>query len=410
LMHLSKRIIGSLSASLAGRRVVICITGSVASFLSPAIAREIMRHGAEVHAFLTPDAVKLVSPQLLHWATGNPVVTELTGELEHVKYAREADLVLVAPATANTIAKMVHGVSDNAVTALLLTAMGYGKKVIVVPAMHEPMWDAEQTRRNVEELRDMGVTVLEPVVAEEKARLAEPSTIADHVIRMLHPKRLPEGTAVLVSAGATAEHIDPIRVVTNQSSGRMGLEIALEAFRRGAETHLILGHASVEPPNYIKTYRVSDSESLRKTLQELVESLRPKIYFSTIAVADYRPLTAWEKKVDTSTYHTITVELRAVDKILPLVKYLNPSTTVVAFKAEYNVDDETLIARAKNLLDHSDIVYASDVGRPGSYFGSKTTSGIIVDRWGKTIHVENRSKSEVAFLLLDLATSTSGER
>ncbi|MEM2800991.1 MAG: bifunctional phosphopantothenoylcysteine decarboxylase/phosphopantothenate--cysteine ligase CoaBC, partial [Candidatus Caldarchaeum sp.] len=240
-MHPSKEIVGSLSDVLKGRRVALCVTGSVSAYLSPAIARELMRHGAEVTAFLTRDACRLVTPTLLQWATGNPAVTDMTGELEHVRYGREVDLVLVAPATANTLAKIASGIADNVVTALALTAMGYGKIVAVAPAMHEPMWMAEQTRRNVEKLRRMGVVVLEPSVVEQKAKLAEPAYIAEHVLRLLHPKRLPEGVKVLVSAGATVEYLDPIRVVTNQSSGRMGLEIALESYRRGAETTLILG-------------------------------------------------------------------------------------------------------------------------------------------------------------------------
>ncbi|GBC69842.1 Coenzyme A biosynthesis bifunctional protein CoaBC [archaeon HR01] len=404
-MHPSKGISGSLSSILNGKRIILCVTGSVAAYLSPAIARELMRHGADVHAFLTPDAVKLLGPQLLHWATGNPVITELSGELEHVKYAVGSDLVLVAPATANTIAKVTHGVADNAVTALLLTAMGYGKNIIIVPAMHEPMWLAEQTRRNVEALRRWGVTVLEPEIVEEKAKLADPAYIVEHVIRMLHPKRLPEGVRVLVSAGATAENIDPIRVVTNQSSGRMGLEIALEAYRRGAETQLILGYSVVEPPRYIPTTRVTDSESLRKTLQTRLTTNPPAIYFSTIAVADYRPRHVWDRKVDTGTTPDLKIELRAVDKILPIVKSISPSTVVVAFKAEYNVDDETLLQRAEKLLEYSDIVYASDVGRPGSEFGSKTTTGIIIDSERKVIHVENLSKHQVAAMLLDLTAS-----
>ncbi|MEM3031467.1 MAG: bifunctional phosphopantothenoylcysteine decarboxylase/phosphopantothenate--cysteine ligase CoaBC [Nitrososphaerota archaeon] len=388
-----------------GKRITLCVTGSVSAYLSPAIARELMRHGADVHAFLTPDALKLVTPALLQWATGNPVVTEMTGELEHIRYARDSDLILVAPATANTMAKMVYGISDNAVTALVLTAMGHGKKIVVVPAMHEPMWIAGQTRRNLDALRSMGVEVVEPQMGEEKAKMAEPAYVADHVIRLLHPKRLPEGVRVLVSAGATVEHIDPIRVVTNQSSGRMGIEIAVEAFRRGAETNLVLGHASVEPPHYIPTIRVTDSESLKQALQTHITTDPPHIYFSTIAVADYRPKRRWETKVDTTSQQEISLELRAVDKILPIVKSLSPSTIVIAFKAEHNVDDDTLLLRARKLLDYSDLVYASDVGRPGAEFGSRTTSGVIVDAARNIVHIKSRSKGEVAAMLLDLAAS-----
>ncbi|MEM4282036.1 MAG: bifunctional phosphopantothenoylcysteine decarboxylase/phosphopantothenate--cysteine ligase CoaBC [Candidatus Caldarchaeum sp.] len=404
-MHPSKEIVGSLSDVLKGRRVALCVTGSVSAYLSPAIARELMRHGAEVTAFLTRDACRLVTPTLLQWATGNPAVTDMTGELEHVRYGREVDLVLVAPATANTLAKIASGIADNVVTALALTAMGYGKIVAVAPAMHEPMWMAEQTRRNVETLRRMGVVVLEPSVVEQKAKLAEPAYIAEQVLRLLHPKKLPEGVKVLVSAGATVEYLDSIRVVTNQSSGRMGLEIALESYRRGAEATLILGHASVEPPSYIKKISVNDSESLRETVTRIFKTTPPDIYFSAIAVADYKPVAKIENKVDTALQPRISIQLSAVDKVLPLAKSLSPSTVVVAFKAEYRVDDKQLLDKARRLLAYSDIVYASDVSRPEAWFGSETTSGIIIDRNDGVVHVVNRRKSEVAAMLLDKAAS-----
>jgi phosphopantothenoylcysteine decarboxylase/phosphopantothenate--cysteine ligase len=403
--HPSKEIVGTVSDVLGSRKIALCVTGSVAAFLSPAIARELMRQGAEVYVFMTPSAATLVSPTLMQWASGNPVVAELTAELEHVRYAAECDLVLVAPATANTIAKMAAGVADNPVTTLALTAMGYRKKVVVVPAMHEPMWAAEQTQRNIETLKKLGVTVIEPAIAEQKAKLADISCIVDNVVRLLHPKRLPEGVRVLVTAGATVEYIDPIRVVSNQSSGRMGLEIAMEAFRRGAEVGLILGHASVNPSSYIPVVRVDDSESLKQALKAQLAEKPPNIYFSTIAVADYRPIRRREAKADTSTENRLHIDLESVGKVLPTVKELSPSTVVVAFKAEYRVDEKQLVEKAKRLLDYSDIVYASDVARPEARFGSATTSGVVVDRKGNIITVSNKRKSEVAALLLDLAAS-----
>jgi hypothetical protein len=235
--------------------------------------------------------------------------------------------------------------------------------------------------------------------------LADIPYIVDNVVRLLHPERLPEGVRVLVAAGATIEYMDPIRVVTNQSSGRMGLEIATEAFRRGAEVGLILGHASVNPPSYIPVVRVDDSESLKQALKAQLTEKPPNIYFSTIAVADYRPVRRREAKADTSTENRLHIDLESVGKILPTVKELSPSTVVVAFKAEYRVDEKQLVEKAKRLLDYSDIVYASDVARPEARFGSATTSDVVVDRKGNTITVSNKRKSEVAALLLDLAAS-----
>ena len=245
MSHPSKDITGAKGSELAGRKVALLVSSSVASFKAPEIARELMRHGADVHVVVTPATEKMVGSDLLEWATGNQVVKELTGKLEHIALAGNSstrvDLVLVSPATANTIGKLASGIDDTAVTTVAATAIGSKIPVLVAPAMHEPLYDHPIVRENIERLKRIGVEFIDPEIVEGKAKIASTDRIVKAVIAKLasHKKDL-QGLRVLVTAGPTVEHIDPVRVITNRSSGKMGVAIAEETVSRGAETTLIL--------------------------------------------------------------------------------------------------------------------------------------------------------------------------
>ncbi|MDJ0270378.1 MAG: bifunctional phosphopantothenoylcysteine decarboxylase/phosphopantothenate--cysteine ligase CoaBC [Aigarchaeota archaeon] len=405
--HPSKEIIASYSDVLSGKRVALCITGSVAAYLAPEIARTIMRYGAEVYPVMTEEATELISPSIMEWATGNKPIVRLTGGMEHIKLAGEhegrVDAIVVAPATANTISKAAHGIADNAVTTLLSVALGSGTPILIAPAMHEPMLRNRAVSDSIKTLGEMGVTFIEPRVEEGRAKVALPESICNHLVRLLHPKKLPSGSHVIVAAGATVEYIDPIRVVTNLSSGKLGLSIALESFRRGGDVTLLIGHSKIEPPYYINTRNVKTTQELREALREEIEKKRPILYFSTIAVADYRPAKSFERKLDTRSHGRLSVEFVRNEKVLPMIKELSPKTVVVAFKAEYNVGRDELIARARELLQYADAVYASDVSKTDSAFGSETSSGVIVARDMDVVWVEKERKDVLASRLLDVA-------
>jgi len=410
--HPSKQIVGSHGQVLRGKRIVLCVTGSVSAYLAPAIARELMRYGGEVFTFMTKTATSLVGPELMRWATGNPVVTELTGELEHVRMGSRitegADLVLVAPASANTIAKAAAGIADNPVTAVILMASGSAIPLIIVPAMHEPMWANQALAKAVENLKSMGVTFVEPRIEEEKAKLADPQTVREFVIRALHPRPLPPGTRVWVSSGATAEHLDPVRVVTNLSSGKLGVAVAMEAFRRGAEVQMFLGHSQVRPPPYITVSETRTSGDLRKALEQSLAMTKPHLYFAVAAVADYKPAKPFSSKVDSRVDPVLHLDLEATEKVLPLIKELSPSTVVVAFKAEHGVEEAELVRRAEMLLGEADIVYATDISLPESSFGSDTSSGVMVTGRGQAVWVRKEKKEELAARLLNAASLLIG--
>jgi phosphopantothenoylcysteine decarboxylase/phosphopantothenate--cysteine ligase len=205
--HTSKRIIGTKGDELKGRKIVLCITGSVAAVRSPEIARELMRLGAEVYTVMTPMAQKILHPYMMEWATGNPVVTELTGMIEHVTYAgdhpQRADLVLVAPCTANTLGKAAAAIDDTPVTTVLTTAIGAGIPVIVAPAMHGSMYRHPLVLENIRRLRSIGVEVLMPRFEEDKAKIPGTEMIVEAVVRKLTYKRDLEGRRILITAGPT---------------------------------------------------------------------------------------------------------------------------------------------------------------------------------------------------------------
>src|SRR5437879_10352742 len=235
MSHPSKDIISSKGRELAGKKIALLVTSSVASFKAPEIARELMRYGADVYAVISPSTEKMIGSDLLEWATGNPVVRELTGKLEHIALAGKSsghvDLVLIAPATANTIGKLASVIDDTPVATAAATAIGSKLPVIIAPAMHEPLYDHPIAQENIARLKQIGVEFVEPEIVEGKAQIAPTAKIIQAVITRLSSqlssqRRDLEGHRVLVTAGPTIEHIDPVRVITNRSSGKMAVAIA----------------------------------------------------------------------------------------------------------------------------------------------------------------------------------------
>jgi len=396
---------------LAGKKIALLVTSSVASFKAPEIARELMRHGADVYAVTSPSTEKMVGADLLEWATGNPVVTNLTGKLEHIalggKSEGHADLVLVAPATANTIGKLATGIDDTPVTTVAATAIGSRIPVLIAPAMHEPLYDHPIVQENISRLKKIGVEFIEPEVLEGKAKIASTEKIVRSVISRFYGKqgRDLEGRRVLVTAGPTIEHIDPVRIVTNRSSGKMGLAIAEETSSRGADTTLILGPGTVSPPSNIKTIRVeSTSELLEAVLGELEHS-SPDLVFAAGAPTDYKPVTLAPKKIKTREKPQINLELRATPKILSEIRRASPKTFLVAFKTEHNVSNEELIDEAFKVIHekNADLVAANDVGHAGVGFQADTNELYVVDDRKKVVHIPLAEKREVARQLVDLA-------
>jgi len=404
-MHPSHDIRGTKGSELAERKITLCITGSVAAAKCPELARELMRHGADVRVVMTPSATKLITPQLMYWATGNEVITELTGKLEHVELVQWADLVLVAPATANTLSKVAHAIDDTPVTSVVSVALGLGKPVVMVPAMHASMYSHKLLQENLSRLRSAGVLVLEPRVEEEKAKLPAVVEIVEFAIGSLGPRDL-EGLRVLVTAGPTVEPIDPIKLITNRSSGKMGIAIARAAAARGAEVTLVYGPGTEAPPTNVKVVRVQTTQEMGEAVaNELRE--RCDVVISAAAAQDLKPERVFEKKLG----HAEPVGLKLVPapRVLEEARRLAPRAFLVGFKAEYGVSDGELLEAARNkLAEGIDMVVANDLARAGAGFGVETNEVLIVTPSGA--ERMKGTKVEIAQKILDAVVGARGRR
>jgi phosphopantothenoylcysteine decarboxylase/phosphopantothenate--cysteine ligase len=408
--HTSKDIIGTKGVELTGKKIVLCITGSVAAIKSPEIARELMRHGAEVYTVMTEMAQKIVHPYMMKWSTGNPVVTELTGETEHVTLGGEhpdkADLILVAPSTANTIGKATAAIDDTPVTTLLTTAIGAGIPIIIAPAMHASMYCHPIVMENVEKLRSIGVDVLMPRFEEEKAKIPTMGEIVEAVISKLTELRDYEGVRVLVTAGPTREYLDGFRFITNPSSGKMGVAVASEAVRRGGEVTLVYGPGSAKPPLGVKVVSVETTNEMLDAVVGELEGYRYDLAVFSAAAADFGPKERDMVKTS-SSLESWQIELVSRPKIIDRVKKVTPGIFLVGFKAEYGVSDEELVKKAQARMESGgmDLIVANDVARESAGFGHDTNEAFIIDQEGGREHLTLRGKEEIASRLLTIAKS-----
>ncbi|MEM3382581.1 MAG: bifunctional phosphopantothenoylcysteine decarboxylase/phosphopantothenate--cysteine ligase CoaBC [Nitrososphaerales archaeon] len=413
--HPSKDIIGTKGDELRGKKVALCITSSVSASECPKIARELMRHGAEVYTIMSKKAQEIIHPNLMEWATGNLVVTKLTGKVEHVALAgihkNKVDLILVCPSTANAISKIACCISDDPVTTVVSTALGSKIPIIIVPAMHESLYHNPILIANIKKLEALGVEFVNPRIEEGKAKIASLDDIVETVVRRLSTKSM-EGIKMLVTAGPTLEYIDPIRFITNKSSGKMGIAIANEALRRGANVTLIHGHGVVPPPQGAKIISVETTEEMYNEVISEITSKDYDILIATSAATDFGPERKYDYKLPSREINELMIKLKPLPKIIDKVKELSPKIFLVAFKADYKLSDEKLIDRAYDLLkiSNADLVVANDVSRKGSGFGVDTNEVFIVDKTRNVIHIPLSSKQLIASKLLDIIMNNIKEK
>ncbi len=372
---------------------VLCVTGSIAATEAVKLARELRRHKINVKCFMSNDACEIIHPNAMEFATNEEVILELTGKIEHVKYA-QTDLILVAPATANVISKFTYKIADNPINTLLITAFGYKTPIIFVPSMHYSMYQA--ILENIKKLENDDITFIKPKIEENKAKFPDIHDIVLYALREICDKSL-QGKKILVSAGSIYERIDPIRGITNRSSGRTGMEIAREAFIRGAEVTMLCGRMDVPLPNIFTTIVVESNEEMRIELEKLLPD--QDIFISAAAVSDFIPQ---ENVNKISSDNDITLKFKRAPKIINSVKKLNPNIFLVGFKAEYNVSDEKLIdsARRKMKESHADIMIANDVAVKGGGFVSDKNEVIIIND-EDILSVPLTSKREISQRILD---------
>jgi phosphopantothenoylcysteine decarboxylase/phosphopantothenate--cysteine ligase len=408
--YFSKDITGIDGQEIQGKKIVLCITGSVAAYRSIDLARQLIRHGAEVYPVMS-EAVgsTLLTPEMMKWATGNNVVTKLTGSLEHIALAdyNMSDLIVVYPCTANTIGKVANGINDTPVTSVLSVALGSRIPIIIAPAMHESMYDNRLIQENIERVKDQGVDFLQPIITEGKAKVVSPEQMLQSVITKFtnSTEAFFFEKNILVTAGSTVEYIDPIRVITNLSSGKMGNLIAEEAIRLGANITLVYGHGTYSPkslPN-LNIVRVDTSEEMYDAVMSELSSKRYDVTILSAAVADFTPERKAIKKIRTST-GKLLLPLSPTQKIINHVKHISKQTFLVGFKAEYNVSDSNIIKGAYRKLKEckADLIVANDVGRKDSAIGSENNEVFVIDKRRNILHLPPQNKISIARKLLNV--------
>ncbi|MFC7006834.1 bifunctional phosphopantothenoylcysteine decarboxylase/phosphopantothenate--cysteine ligase CoaBC [Halalkalicoccus salilacus] len=399
---------------LSGVNVALGVSGSIAAVKVVELAHELRRRGANVRGVMTPGAKGIVHPWSVEFATENPVVTELTGRVEHVELCGRdgwADALLIAPATANTVGKIAAAVDDTPVTTCATTALGADVPVVIAPAMHEPMYDHPGVLDAIERVEEWGVEFVSPRIEEGKAKLASQDAIALDVARATTPTPL-SGSHVVVTSGATSEAIDPIRVLTNRSSGRTGREIARACYARGARVTLVHGpvgprppkEGSVDPLPYVDLRSVESAEEMRETTLDV--TVEADALVSAAAVGDYTVEATGEK---IRSGRELTLALEPAPKLVDAVREAHPELPIVGFKAE--TDTEGMVEAARGLLRRVDLefVVANDASVMGEddtrvrivrergtkrYAGSKAEIGArIADELASTLR-ENRGRSE----------------
>ncbi|MCQ5340503.1 MAG: bifunctional phosphopantothenoylcysteine decarboxylase/phosphopantothenate--cysteine ligase CoaBC [Candidatus Methanomethylicia archaeon] len=401
MIHPSKDIMFKKSRRLEGKKIALCLCGSVGIIKSPELARELMRNGAEVFVVMSPSSQKLISPTLMEWATGNPVVTELTGKIEHILLGKNVDLVLVAPATSNTISKIASGIDDTPVTSLVISAMGYGIPILIVPAMHASMYSNPIVLENIKKLTSMGIKVIEPQIMEDKAKFPDIEIIIEEVISIFTKKDL-KGVSILVTAGPTRSYIDSIRYITNGSSGKMGYAFAKEAYLRGADVTLVSGPTNLPIPRNIKMINVETTEEMLKTIEELLSRNKYDLFVMAAAPLDFKVENKYEGKI--SSNNKFSINLSPLPKIINIVREKSENTFIIGFKAEYGLSKEELISRALEKLKEAkaDLIVANSLSNPFTGFNSDYNEVYVVNKEGNVVHIPISSKHEIANRILDI--------
>ncbi len=405
MYHPSRSVRYAESTCLHGRTVCLAVTGSSAVYRSIDLARLLMRRGARVKTVMSKDAARMVSPELFEWATGEEVFTEFRGETGHVALAEECDALVIAPATAATMAKVAYGIADTPVALVALAFTGKSKPVVVAPAMHRSLYAAPQTRKAVKLLEEHGTMIVPPRVTGLTAKMASIHEIAWKVEAAVLRGEDMRGLRVLVTAGPTREYLDEVRFISSPSSGKMGVALAMEAWARGAEVLLVHGPMTVEPPRLVKSVQVVSAEEMYAAVEEAMKKFKPHVVLLAAAPADFKPARRAEGKIP-SKQGKLVLELQATPKVSEAAaRNRGEGTVVIGFTAEPASSDEELLRKAKvKLQDHGfDAIVANNVREPGAGFQVDTNAVLILDsedRWFKTPVLPKR---EVARIILDKA-------
>jgi phosphopantothenoylcysteine decarboxylase/phosphopantothenate--cysteine ligase len=395
-----------------GRRIVLGITGGIASYKIGWLARLLSQAGAEVDVVMTRGATEFVAPVTFEALTGRPVHSDIFAAgraLDHIRLAKEAEAVVVAPCTADFLARAVHGRADDLLAAVLLATRA---PVLLVPAMNDNMWSHAATVRNAAAARELGYTVLDPdtgPLAEGDAtgpgRMPEPETIFEHAGRLLEKRSL-AGKKLLVTAGPTREPVDAVRFLSNHSSGKMGVAIAAAAWRRGAEVTLVAGPLEVAPPAGVRVLHVERTEEMARAVGG--ELPRADALIMAAAPADFRAAAPVDFKIKKKSAPDSVALAPTVDILAETRAKRKKGAVIVGFALE--TDDVAANAKAKLEAKGLDLIVVNDAKEPGAGFAVDTNRVTLIGKDGRSEPLALMAKTELADILLDRVEALLGAR
>ena len=390
---------------LTGKEIVLGVTGGIAAYKSAEIVSRLRHSGANVHVIMTRNATEFIAPLTFQTLSANQVVTDTFEapeywNVEHVALAKLADIFVVAPATANILAKMASGIADDMLSTTLLATKA---QILVAPAMNTGMWTAPATQNNVKVLKERGVRMIGPESGmlacgdEGAGRMSEPETIVGEICRILSRKQDYAGKKVVITAGATRERLDPVRFITNDSSGKMGFAIAEAARDRGAEVTVIRGSVTAEIPAGIRMIRIESARELYDAMMQ--KAPEQDVIIQAAAVSDYRPAEQKDRKIKKESGSDLTLILTENPDIAKAVgEQKKPGQTLVGFAAE----TDNLLKNAKSKLGKKklDLIVANDVTKPGAGFNVDTNIAVLITSDGST-EEPLQTKRQLAERILD---------
>ena len=390
---------------LKDKTVVIGVSGGIAVYKTLDVISRLRKLGVNVNVIMTKSATEFVTPLSFQSLSQNYVVCDMfedpkTWDVEHVSLAKRADVFLIAPATANVIGKIANGIADDMLTT---TVMATKAKVLIAPAMNTNMYENPILQRNINTLKELGYNFVEPESGRlacgdtGKGKLASPEIIVDEVVKLLSKEQDLKGKSIIVTAGPTVESIDPMRYITNRSTGKMGYSIAKEAIERGADVTLITGPTNLTPPQNLK--KLVKIESAKDMYEAVLENLDENdVVIKSAAVADYKPKNYSNKKIKKSDDDLI-IELDRNKDIAQEIGKIKKDKILVGFAAETNdlIENANLKIKKKNL----DFIVANDLTKEGAGFGVDTNIVKIIDKEGNITEYPKMKKEEVANIILD---------
>ncbi|MBW2631226.1 MAG: bifunctional phosphopantothenoylcysteine decarboxylase/phosphopantothenate--cysteine ligase CoaBC [Deltaproteobacteria bacterium] len=397
---------------LKNKNVVLGITGGIAAYKAAELTRELLKRGAEVKVIMTENAVRFIAPLTLQTLSGNPVYSDMfslsgDAEIPHISLAQTADIIVVAPATANIIGKIASGIADDLLSTTIIATKA---PVLICPAMNSNMYDNPILRSNIDKLSSLGYLFVNAGYGElacksqGPGRLPDPGDIAEEVEVVLTEKDL-EGHRILITAGPTRESFDPVRYISNHSSGKMGYALAVMARRRGANVTLISGPTALSVPAGVRFVGVLSAEEMRDAVMERLED--STVIIKAAAVADYRPSIASDSKIKKKD-GGLDVRFERTPDIISEISGRKGDRILVGFAME----TENLVenAKGKMLARDMDLIVANELGCPGSGFQHDTNIVKIIDRSNGIEELPLMDKKDVADRVLDRVLEISGRR